>query len=203
MTDSAKLEQERLSAFVDGELPPGEQSAFAGRLSEVSELRAQLRRYQQIGQALQASKPPHVDAAGVAESVSRALADEPTLLAPPRRSGFSLSRVALGGALAAGVAVLAIAVAPVLVNDEPGADSHPQTFAFAPNPSIPPFPVTAAALGDKLAVENRPAPQRWLTLKPELQRRLDNYLIEHSEYAGHYAVAPANAHVGFISTDDD
>jgi sigma-E factor negative regulatory protein RseA len=202
MNESPELQNERMSAFVDGELSSSEQEVLSRRLENDPELRLRMGRYQQISFALRRSQEQTVDASGIAEAVSQALLDEPTVLAP-RKPAQQLPRVALGAALAATVAAIAIGVAPSLLEPEVGNESQPQSFAFAPRLSVPPFPTTKVALGDTATIENRPAGERWKTLRPETQHKLDNYLLEHNEFAGRLGVTPANAHVGFVTAHDD
>lgn len=201
MTESPELHSERLSAFVDAELSSSEQDSLSRQLATDIALRRQLGRYQRISSALRQEHENRVDAGGIADAVSRALRDEPTVLAPRRRPA-NLSRIALGAALAATVAAVAVGVAPQLLETDLPVDAQAPTFAFAPRLSVPAFPATTVALGDTATVANRPDSERWKVLKPDLQRKLDAYLLEHSEFAGRLGVAPANAHVGFISIHD-
>jgi len=195
---------EKLSAFLDGELSEQEQNALVDQLSRDSALRDQLSRYQSIGAQLQQEEPSRVDASSVAEAVSAAIEGEPTILAPPRRKSSGVQRMALGAALAATVAAVAVSVAPQLL--EPAGDVlPPETFAFSPRLSVPNVDATTVSLGGSM-VQEQSVPsneqQRWKTLQPEVQEKLDAYLLEHSEFAGRLGVAQPNVHVGFISNQN-
>jgi len=203
MSETADQQQsERLSAFIDGELSSSEQDLLSRKLAVDAALRRQLGRYQRVSAHIQRDlQQQQVDATGVAEAVSRRLAEEPTVLAP-RRKGIQVPRIALGAALAATVAAVAVGVAPGLL-DQGEEVMQPQTFAFAPRLSVPSFPAATVAFGDTATVANRlnETDERWKVLQPEMQKKLDGYLLEHSEYAARLGVTSANAHVGFISTD--
>ena len=193
--------RENLSAFVDGELQAGEQDKLTRKLAGDAELRRQLGRYQRISSQIQRDDHDLVDASGIADAVSRALADEPTVLAPRRRS-FSPGRFGMGAALAATVAAVAVTIAPAILTPQDEL-SAPETFAFSPQLSVPAFAATNVAFGSKSAVSAPAAgDQRWKVLQPETQDKLEDYLLQHSEYAGRIGVAPAGAHVGFVTGDD-
>lgn len=199
---------ERLSGMLDGELSPAEQDKMAKRLAENAALRRKLGRYQRISAGVQKLPDESIDASGIAERVSAQLADEPVVLAPQKRRPVQVPRVALGAALAATVAAIAVGVAPGLLDpalDEAAAPA-PETFAFTPELSVPKFSATTVAIGGgaEPVVTANPllSEGRWKTLKPDAQKKLDRYLLEHSEYAGRLGVSPANAHISFFNNDD-
>ncbi len=200
------IQTEKLSAFLDGELSEQEQDAFARELSSDQALQARLMRFQAMGAHLRQEDIPIVDASPVADLVRKRLESEPTVLAPRKhRSGFKVPRVAIGAALAATVAAVAVSVAPQLL--EPGAEPLPQeTFAFTPRLSVPTVDATTVALGGTKPAtdesESLGAPQRWKLLQPDQQARLNDYLLEHSEFAGRLSVTNPNVHVGFISSEN-
>lgn len=201
--DDSRLE--RLSAFLDGELSEQEQNALAEQLAGDKALRSQLTRFQSVSARLQKPDAFQVDASTVAEAVSARLQNEPTVLAPRQRTGFRVPRLALGAALAASVAAVAISVAPQLL--ESGVEPLPQdTFAFTPRLSVPTVDATTVALGggqaDAEPIGNQGTPQRWKLLQPDQRNRLNKYLLEHNEFAGRLSVTHPNAHVGFISSEN-
>lgn len=204
MSDTPDEKQrELLSVFVDGELAADEQNRLIDRLASDAALRAQMSRYRQISAQLQEQGERTVDATGVAEAVSATLEQQPTVLAPqsPRRR-INLPRVAWGAALAATVAAVAVTVAPQVL--EQGVEPlPPQTFAFSPRLSVPSVDVTTVALGGfSNNQEDEASPQVWKVLNPELRNKLNDYMIEHNEYAGRLGVAQPSVHVGFISNNN-
>lgn len=198
-------EREQLSALLDGELQENRQHALIDRLSENPALRSQLARYGRISAVLHQDEPPRVDATGVVDAVHAALQHEPTVLTPKRQHAPNVPRIALGAALAAGVALLSILVAPQLL--EPGKDlSTPETFAFSPHLSVPDVDIARVALGSNQALDANTgvetAPQRWKVLQPALRDKLDSYLLEHNEFAARLGVSHPSVHVGFVSNQD-
>jgi sigma-E factor negative regulatory protein RseA len=194
---------EKLSAFLDGELSEQEQDALVTQLASDSALRSKLARFHSVSAHLQADDLPRVDASSIAAAVSASIHDEPTVLAPrKKRSSFKMQRLALGTALAATVAAVAVSVAPQLL--DPGSEAlPPETFAFAPRLSVPTVDATTVALGgwapSAQARETDNNQQRWKLLKPDVQNKLDTYLLEHNEFAGRLSVTQPNVHVGFVS----
>ena len=201
---SVDKQHEQLSALLDGELSAAEQDALVNLLGGNPAMRRQLARYQLVHAQLQQECAQLVDASAIADQVRTRLGDEPTVLAPPVRRGPSnLPRVALGAALAAGVAAVTVAVAPHLLDSDP--TSSPETFAFTPRLSVPAFDPTTVALGGPAvdpSAQTLDTGQRWKVLEPRLQRKLDTYLLEHNEFAGRLGVHHPSVHVGFISTRD-
>jgi sigma-E factor negative regulatory protein RseA len=195
-------QHEKLSAFLDGELTAQEQNALVDQLANDASMRRQLSRFQLVSAQLQQDEALRVDASGIASAVAGKLSEEPTVLAPRRpRDGSKVQRLALGAALAATVAAVAISVAPQLL--EPTGDPmSPETFAFAPRLSVPTVDATTVALGSGpvASAQETAARQRWKVLQPDIQNKLDKYLLEHSEFAGRLNAAQPNVHVGFISS---
>jgi sigma-E factor negative regulatory protein RseA len=161
---------EQLSALVDGELGADETRALLNELESDPEIRGHWERYHLIGEALRGALPEQMDT-GLAARVSAALEDEPALLAP---ANLRLGRLnpylkqAAGMAIAAGVAVAAVLVVPVLVREEP---------AVAPSQQIASAPVESPA--GIMRTELSPA-ERSRTLVDE---RLQDYLVNHYEHS--------------------
>jgi sigma-E factor negative regulatory protein RseA len=199
------VQREQLSALLDGELSAKEHDALVTRLADSPQLRRHLARYQLIQAQLQTDSAQLVDASLVSDRVRERLRSEPTVLMPrATRHTFHLPRVALGAALAAGVAVVTLSVAPRLL-ENPVEAASPQTFAFSPRLSVPSVDATTVALGgpgNSMASGIPASGQRWKVLQPELRRKLDSYLLEHNEFAGRLGVAHPSVHVGFVSTQD-
>lgn len=201
---------EQLSSFLDGELPDKDMARLSAHLETDRVARAQFARYAQISAHLGGDDFPHVDASGIAARVSEALVDEPTILAPRQwRDALRVPRLALGAALAAGVAVLAVAVAPQIVGGhKPNTLPQAETFAFTPRLSIPADGLRTVSLqaypGQIKARRTTSAPSgetgRWRVLEPAMQEKLSRYLLEHNEVAGRLSAQQPSAYVNFVST---
>ncbi len=201
---------ERLSAFLDGELNERQMKALAARLETDAEARRRYGRFAQIAAHLSGDGQARVDASGIAARVSAALADEPTVLAPREwRKALRLPRLALGAALAAGVAMVAVTLAPQLIGQRSPAPAllpEAQTFAFAPRMSVPADGLRTVSLeaGPRHAaqppVARKVAPAgRWKVLEPAMRERLTRYLLQHNEVAGQIGAQRPSAHVSFVS----
>ena len=199
------VQREQLSALLDGELSAKDQHALVTHLADSPQMRRHLARYQLIQAQLQMDSPQLVDASLVGDRVRDRLKTEPTVLTPrAKRNTFHLPRVALGAALAAGVAAVTLSVAPRLL-EAPVEVAPPQTFAFSPRLSVPSVDATTVALGDaggSMGAEAPASGKRWKVLQPELRSKLDSYLLEHNEFAGRLGVTHPSVHVGFVSTQD-
>lgn len=155
---------ERLSALVDGELDPAATEAAIDSVDRETSLRGHWLRYHLISDALHANLSP-VPTADLAERVRGAVAAEPTVLSPPRQEPRQEGRwrYAAGMALAASVATVAVLGFRGL-EAERGADAQ----------------LVAAA-------EQRSAPapgMRWDVDRPDLEAKLNGYLVNHSAYSG-------------------
>lgn len=200
------VQREQLSALLDGELSAKEHDAMVARLADSPQMRRHLARYQLIQAQLQVDSAQLVDASLIGDRVRERLRTEPTVLTPrAKKYTFHLPRVALGAALAAGVAAVTLSVAPRLL-EAPVDGAPPETFAFSPRLSVPAVDATTVALGPaadrSMATEAPASAQRWKVLQPELRNKLDSYLLEHNEFAGRLGVTHPSVHVGFVSTQD-
>lgn len=166
---------EQMSALVDDEIDADELDVALNNLSADSALRASWDRYHLIGDALRGETLSR-DVDGIADRVREALSDD-SLEFVPRHKGIPrhwLGPMA-GSALAASVAVVAVVAWPDIFQDaDPGGG----------------FP--GAALVDPTLVDHRPpAPTRymdrssthWGLKRPEVETKLNSYLVNHQEYA--------------------
>jgi sigma-E factor negative regulatory protein RseA len=167
MNDALK---EQVSALSDNELQRQEEALLLRRLTQTPELGAQLGRYALIGEAMRRALPPVVDT-GLAARVSAAIAEEEALQAQPRRLPRALLRPVAGIAVAASVAALSLAVWPT-ANVPRGGEGAEVAAAAAAAP-----PRTALQ-----RVGTTEEPSQWDRLDPEIQQRLNGYLVNHSEH---------------------
>ncbi len=203
---------EQLSSFLDGELSERGMARLSAHMETDHAARLQYARFAQISAHLGGDGFARVNASGIATRVSQSLADEPTVLAPRQwRDGLRIPRLALGAALAAGVAVMAVAIAPQIVGGHK-ANGLPQaeTFAFTPRLSIPADGLrtvslqadSAPMIARRAAVAPVAETGHWRVLKPAMREKLSRYLLQHNEVAGRIATQQPSAYVSFVSAPD-
>lgn len=193
---TAELRQ-KISALLDDDLTRGERSSLLGKISTDLQARETWERYHLIGDAIR-GEPVNLAARDISARVSRQLMDEPTVLSP----GFARKRVfqpsrwqtpLAGAAIAAGVAALTVILLPQLqTRDAPiqaTATVASQAVQPALQPTVRPTFVTA---GDG----------QWKNLsEPEMQSRLNRYLIDHSEFASSQGMKGVLPYASFVTYD--
>jgi sigma-E factor negative regulatory protein RseA len=154
MTEETK---EAISSLVDDELQDVARTRLLDRLLSDTELRVAWERYHLVRDCMHDATPAH-GAQSLAERVKRQIALEPVVLAERRaRRRTSFVRPAAGAAIAASVAVLAVLAV--------------QSLSTSGDTRAPGQPAEVAGL-------------RWDTPAPAVERRLNTYLVNHSEYQG-------------------
>jgi len=174
---------EHLSSLIDGELDAHEAAAVVDALCRDAELQRRWAELQLVGDALRSTDVAacHVD--GFCARVSKALADEPTVLAP-RRARPALRRYAIPGvAVAASAAAIAFVAVPLLRT--PAADMTAQQQQ--------PVAVTATAV----ARADEPSAQAALKAAAAIAnaRALDPYFAAHRELTGGTPLPRATAYL--------
>ncbi len=195
---------ERLSAFVDGELQGPARDQVVDALYASPELRRAWARFHLIGDAVRKIGPVP-DAGSVAGNVSAALSAERIVhfrscLRGPRL--VPLAGLAFAAAIA-GIAILGIhrldddgvrspAVAGASRPEIAVADSG----TITPDPAAPPTASTAARPAASEATR-----LKWSGVAPDAEARLNAYLVNHNEYAGNgmHGVLPYVRIVGYQS----
>ena len=188
---------ERLSALLDGELEGREEQQAIDLIIGGNPVeRAQFGRYRLIGDVMRGETA--LLGSGVDDRVRTALADEPTVLAPPPKAR-KLARPLAGLAIAASVAATAVIIAPQFLSDPTGANSGGVTIASAPiSPSLEIQPPVVAASNAGYSI-TQPPTRNWQTLDPALGERLNRLIIEHHEYGGRTGVNGPVAHIGLVN----
>ncbi len=187
MNDQIK---EQVSALMDDELSAHEAQQTLRRLQQDDELQKQWSRYHLIGDVLKGEVAP-VNIDQVAARISAQLADEPAIIATPKRDKMlphnsTWFRAVAGAGLAASVAALAVVTAPYFMSQ----DSEGMQLADG----------GAAATQ---VYEKRPA-ARWKNLtEPSVQSRLNSYLVDHSEYVSPGGVGGVAPYATFVGYDAD
>ena len=161
--------REQLSALLDGELPAQEQSLLLARLARDPDLRARWSNYQLIGDGLRKGLPAQVDL-DFADRVMRAIDDLPAQPAGKSSAVLRVLKPLVGLAVAASVAVVAVLAVQQSRTLTPG------TAQVAINQPAQPEAYA------------RVQGTRWQTQPgnvqaPQVDTRLNEYLVNHSEYA--------------------
>jgi sigma-E factor negative regulatory protein RseA len=177
--------KEQLSALVDNELSAFEERRLLTELERDTGLRATWQRYHLIRAAM-LNELDDVPTAASAERLSARLAAEAA--SPMRRAVPKMAKVAGGFAIAATVATVAIVGLQTL--------NRPSLPVATPVASLP-TPASPPTV--------RPASTRWDTTEPELERTLNVYLVQHSEFAsaGMRGMLPPYARVVGYGSDTD
>lgn len=160
---------EHISALVDDELADWEREPLIERLERDPALLGRWERYHLISDVIRSKRPATLNS-DLAERVSRVLDAEPALLAAPaRRRALPVSkRQVAGWAIAASVAAVAVLGVRSAVQE---ADKGRVDYA-ATVPSE-----TVYARYDQLPH------MRWDSTQPEVESRLNHYLMNHGEYS--------------------
>ena len=203
---------EAVSAFVDGELRGPAQDRIVDALYGDPELRRAWERFHLIGDAVRKTGP--VPGAGsIAGKVGEALSGDRIVPFGPRARRFRAGPLS-GLALAAAIAAVAI----LAVSGLDGGDAGQRPAAGGPPHEATADPVTAvAAVGPQAAgaslrkaVAEGPATRdvsrlRWSDAAPGAEARLNAYLVNYNEYAGHgvRGVLPYVRIVGYQSGAGD
>jgi len=174
--------QEQLSAFHDGELATAEAELLLKRLQRDPQLRGTIGRYALIGEALRATEAGG-PSRNFAEQISQAIEQEAI---PKRiwRPVASWLKPVAGGAIAAGVAAIALVSLRIAPLDKPAAVAAVEADVPAPAAEV------AAA---RVAENTDPAPRYTVPMNnksrnaPPIQiindARLANFVMAHSEYS--------------------
>lgn len=184
MTDR---KNEILSAFIDEELTVQEQCRLADDISDDAVLRDKAKRYSLIGEAMRGNTAS-LNFIDVADSVKKAVAEEPTVLAPKQlqKPKSILPKAVWGGAIAASVALVSLFV--VLPGVQTDSDTGVPDFANAP--------VSKMEGVQQVASTKK---QNWKSAAELKNEKLNRYLMEHNEMAAHTGLNGQAAQVNFVS----
>lgn len=185
------LIKEQLSALMDGELPEAERRLLLERLAREPDLRDHWTRYQLISSALHQGLPERIDLT-LADRVQAALADDTAYHGSTNRFARLLKPVA-GLAVAASVAVVAI----LAVQTSQAPTSSPVQIAATPDvtgdPGVMPGP----------EAYTRVAGTRWDAQQRQVRERLNEYLVNHSEYAASGGMPGMQPYVRIVGYDQE
>ncbi|GJM05676.1 MAG: anti-sigma-E factor RseA [marine bacterium B5-7] len=167
----SEYNNEQLSALIDGEYEGNSNKAF-DELIHSQEMKNTWSRYHLIGDCLREQLPEKVSAQ-ISSRVSKALLDEPTILAPQKIKQFNLKPLA-GFAIAASVAMAAV----FTVQHSNETNSIPLAPSLADNTTVPKAQTYSFPEAQVLpaAVKKSDTPKEFAN------QRLNNYLMNHNEY---------------------
>lgn len=159
-------QQRQLSALMDGDLDEHRIAAACELVEQDTEMRRTWERYHLIGQVLRGERVDR-EVRSVADSVRSALAPEPIPIRPRRGDRGRSSRLApfAGAALAAGAAFLAVFAVPSLFKGPDSSGLTPAAERLVEHDAVP------------------PVERRWSLNPPDLQTKLDLFLVNHQEAA--------------------
>lgn len=182
--------EEQLSALADDELPAAEVPLLLRRVGRDEQCMRRLGRYYTMRAALRGELGPAADG-DFAEQVAARIQREPRLqiAAEPaasashsgRRRFERFARPLAGAAIAASVAIVAVGLWPA---KEASRDSVPaDTAAVVAEGSGGGERIGELARLISSSQSERVVRERWQRLDPRVQRRLQGYLVNHSENA--------------------
>lgn len=177
--------REQISALVDGELAGAEQRLLLERLTRDPALRAHWANYQLISDSLRQSLAPLTDT-GLADRIMAAVEQDPVQQVGRPAHWLGVLKPVAGLAVAASVAVVA-----VLTLQAP--DSAPPGTVGAQLAATPPASATYARL--------TPPPPA-VTATPA-SGRLNEYLVNHSEYAASGGIPGMLPHARIVGYERD
>ena len=157
--------RERLSALVDGELTEYEAVGMLDRLNHDVELKQVWERYHLVSDVMR-NNLPGVTSVDLVGQVRQSLDAEPVALLPTRRRRIGLKPLA-GLALAASVAVVAV----LAFRGQPGLE-QPEGEAIARSAEV------------RTAPTEQLAGMRWDVDRPDVEQRLNDYLVNHNGHTG-------------------
>ena len=185
--------KEQLSALLDQELDPGQMTGVSRGIADSDDLRGVWDRYHLIGDVMR-GEGVRIAGRSVADAVRERIQSEPPILAIPKpeaptRPEARWLKPAAGAALAASVAVVAVYSLPRLTGSVPEGGA-PVQVAQAP------VPINAEA--------PRRSGTHWKNLtQPQLESRLNRYLVNHSEYASPGGMNGMLPYTSFVGYDSD
>ncbi|MEE9343010.1 MAG: sigma-E factor negative regulatory protein [Gammaproteobacteria bacterium] len=188
--------KEQLSALMDDELDDLEHPLLLGRLQRDDKLRADLGRYELIGEVMR-NGADQISETSIAARVSEALEKETIIDNVPtypsdavaETSSASFWKPMTGFALAASAAVVLVMS---MQNFDNGSDKPVLTADILKKPE-------AAAVSSLMASDE----PLWDRIEPRVDRRLSGYLVNHNEYAAGNGMSRAIPYVRVVGFEGD
>lgn len=185
MSDTIK---QQISSMVDDELSPQEQELLMSRIQRDPALRQQWARYQMIGDVMRRQRVMHENDFIVSQ-VAQAISGEPSYQVKHKSSFLpSVLKPVLGLAVAASVAMVSIVLVRDMVSQEKGYDAPVMA-------RMDPVPLPSTAY---VQVSSRPNMD---VIRLQQNNRLNQYLVNHSEYASSNRVRGMLPYVRVVASD--
>ena len=190
--------REQLSALVDDELTH-KSSPVIDSLLEDNESKETWTRYHLIGDSLRGHLPEHIG--NISTNVSQAIALEPTILAPAKRSAnrksSDLMKPVVGFAIAASVAAVAIFnVQQARQIPETGQPVIAQSSIATSQPSL----ATSIAIPQLV---NQQTGQAQVYQAKNIDPRLNRYLVNYNEYRASTGVSGMPPHMRLVANEPE
>jgi sigma-E factor negative regulatory protein RseA len=170
---------EKVSVFLDGELGSSQLASLTDQVHKNPEIRRKLNRYVLISESMKGNTGLS-NAESIADRVSQALEDEPTILSPVSHakpaSSSGWKTYFAGGAIAATVATLALLNFDAINQKQGSAESFPVTVQVQQPVNRPLMNGFAQPASTQWSISRRHTPES------DVERELNQFLIEHSEY---------------------
>ena len=185
--------REQLSALIDDELTH-ETSSVIDSLLEDDEAKRTWERYHLIGDVLRGHLPKYYE--NTADRVSVAIASEPTILAPGKKSSVLLKPV-MGFAIAASVAAVAIFnVQQAKQIPETGQPVIAQASIATSQPSL-----ATSIASSQLVTQEKGQAQIYQAINVDY--RLNRYLVNYNEYRANTGVSGMPPHVRMVANESE
>jgi len=180
--------REQLSALVDDELIH-ETSSVINTLLEDNEAKETWARYHLIGDSMRGHLPERIE--DIADNVSQAIASQPTILAPQKKSP-GMMRPVIGFAIAASVAAVAI------FNVQQANQGPVRGQQVIAQSSIATTPPSLAVTPQFATLQKEQAQaQQYRRLDPRMSR----YLVNYNEYRVNTGVRSMPPHVRLVANE--
>lgn len=192
---TAEVIGEQISAWLDDELPTAEIEMFAARVAQSPQYRARLARYGLIGGSLRGGTGTAMIALALNQRVRAVLdreTDAATMADPAGAVAAVATRARLAApawlpyALAAGLAVIAVLLVPILQPPAPAARASPAAQASVERQ------VAVASQPVRRSAEELVRTDQLVSLS---SNRLTNYLVYHGEYSGMLSAKISDSHI--------
>lgn len=185
MSDTIK---QQISSMVDDELPQQEQELLMSRMQKDPALRQQWARYHIIGEVMRKQRVMNENDS-IVLPVAQVIVDEPSYQERHKTSFLqSALKPVLSLAVAASVAMVSIALVRNMVSQEKGYDAPVMA-------RMDPLPMTAPAY---VQVNSR---SNMDVIRLQQNHRLNQYLVNHSEYASSNRVRGMLPYVRVVASD--
>lgn len=182
-----QVSEKNISVILDSEHSSAELDTVMNQLRTDESARQTWHRYQIIGAAIRKDLHASIDPQWV-DRIRAQIEKEPTCLAPGRLRNLVSRRFlkpVVGLAVAASVATVAIFAV--------------QQFELVPTTVVNQIAGTGVSGMNPDAI--RPDATRWDTLSPEMESKLNAYLVEHGEFTTMSGLNGLSAYAKFVSYD--